>query len=197
MKESEIIDFVKDKIKPLHDFAYKSPVYRCSANLTDGLYLPCVTIQSRQAYVDLAIRRFKECRDAASGVLKRLMLRTKPANSINDYRTIVGTFVCGGNSINYYDIKNLAESPFAIPPERMAEIIGETYMNWTQFTARMKDGRQFQFGTTYSMEFFDMPDGYTAGDIVKIISATRGTPPNFQEKVFREKPFFVCYIEGL
>jgi hypothetical protein len=79
----------------------------------------------------------------------------------------------------------------------MAEIIGETYMNWTQFTARMKDGREFQFGTTYSTEFFDMPDGYIAEDIVKIVPATRGSPRNFHEKVFREKPFFVCYIDGI
>ena len=32
----------------------------------------------------------------------------------------------------------------------------------------MKDGERFRFGTTFSTEFFAMPEGYTADDIVKI-----------------------------
>jgi hypothetical protein len=46
------------------------------------------------------------------------------------------------------------------------------------------------------MEFFEMPDGYTAPDIQKIIPA----PPlekRSSGKIYRERPFFTCYIDGI
>ena len=64
-------------------------------------------------------------------------------------------------------------------------------MSWTQFVAVMKDGREFSFGTTYSTEFFNMPDGYTAKDVAKILPhETRGDP------TYRERPFFNCYLDA-
>jgi hypothetical protein len=45
-------------------------------------------------------------------------------------------------------------------------------------------------------EFFDMPPDYSATDIQKIVPAIRGEKPRF-EKVYRERPFFTCYIDGL
>jgi hypothetical protein len=197
MKESEIIEFVKANIEPLQDFGSKSLFYRCSATLVDGLHLPCIVVKSENARVDLAIRRFQECHNAEPNVIKKIFGKKLPENSINDYRTIVSSFACSGNRINYYDIKSLDKSPFAIPPERMAEINGETSMGWTQFTARMKDGMEFEFGTRFSQEFFDMPNGYTAKDIVKITPAKRGLPRDFNGNFLREKPFFECYIDGI
>jgi hypothetical protein len=197
MKESEIIEFVKANIKPLQDFGTKSLFYRCSATLVDGLHLPCVVVKSKNTHIDLAIRRFQECRNAEPNVIKKLFGKKVPKNSINNYRTIVGSFACGGNRINHYDINSLSISPFAIPIERMTEVNGETSMGWTQFTARMKDGTEFEFGTRFSQEFFDMPEGYTAKDIVKITPAKRGSPRDFKANILREKPFFECYIDGI
>jgi len=69
-------------------------------------------------------------------------------------------------------------------------------MAWTEFYAYMSDTKEFRFGTTFLIEFFDMPTGYTANDIVKIVPAGRGEDSR-QEHIYREKPFFTCYVEGL
>jgi hypothetical protein len=81
--------------------------------------------------------------------------------------------------------------------ERMQEINGETSMSWTQFTVRMKDGAEFEFGTAFNMQFFNMPNGYSGSDIAKIIPATRGTARNSGAVLFRERPFFSCFIDGI
>jgi hypothetical protein len=226
MTESDILQFVQANIEPLEEGAARSPMYRCSATLKDGLYLPCVTIRSRQSWTALAMKRFAECQEPRPGWIKRLAAKinsfdkrpnivtnsacdgnfmfwfdttakAKPRNQLRDYANTVESFVCSGNQLAWYDIKGLGESPYAIPRQRMAEIVGETYMNWTQFTATMKDGRDFEFGTMYSMEFFDMPEGYTGKDIARITPARRGTPRREDIKFLREKPFFDCYIKGI
>ena len=69
-------------------------------------------------------------------------------------------------------------------------------MSWTEFYAIMRDGKEFRFGTTFLTEFFDMPTGYSAADITKIIPAVRDERPR-QEKIYREKPCFTCYVDGL
>jgi hypothetical protein len=69
-------------------------------------------------------------------------------------------------------------------------------MSWTEFYATMRDGAEFRFGTTYLIEFFEMPDEYTAADIEKITPAVRGEKPRI-EKIYRERPFFTCYIDGI
>ena len=69
-------------------------------------------------------------------------------------------------------------------------------MGWTEFYAIMEDGKEFCFGTTFNIEFFSMPEGYTANNIIKITPAVRGEPRKY-EQVYRERPFFECYIEKL
>lgn len=69
-------------------------------------------------------------------------------------------------------------------------------MSWTQFTVEMTDGSDHFFGTTWSREFFSMPDGYTTRDIAKI----QPHPMLAQMPegiIYRERPFFMCYIDGL
>jgi len=112
------------------------------------------------------------------------------------YRAIVQSFVTKGGRVNDYDLKEISASPFAIPLVRMREIHGETSMSWTGFYAIMRDGKEFRFGTLFLTEFFDMLTGYTASDITKIVPAVRGEKPR-QEKIYREKPFFTCYVDGL
>ena len=181
MKATEIAAFVRN-MEPLPAYPPYGPRYRVSASLTDGTLLPCVVIEGVEPTVDLAIRRFDETRDAEDRYM--------------GYRGIVKVFVAQGNTVNDYDIASLSPSANAIPLARMREIGGETSMSWTEFYAEMKDGQEYRFGTTYLTEFFAMPDGYTASDIVRIIPAVRGEAPR-QERIYRERPFFTCYVEGL
>jgi hypothetical protein len=41
-----------------------------------------------------------------------------------------------------------------------------------------------------------MPEGYSAVDIKKIIPAIREEKPRL-EKIYRERPFFTCYMDGI
>ena len=86
-------------------------------------------------------------------------------------------------------------------------------MAWTGFGARMKDGKEFAFGTSFHFEFFSMPDGYSANDIHTILNhkymSTSGElkehkvlfvawPDDYDSKaIYRERPFFTCYIDGI
>ena len=181
MKAAEIAEFVRN-VEPLPPNPPYGPRYRVSASLTDGTLLPCVVIQGTDPTVDLAIKRFDETR--------------KSRDPFMGYRNIVKAFVAQGNTVNDDDIATLAPSPHAIPLARMREIGGETSMSWTEFYARMKDGKEFRFGTTFLTEFFAMPAGYTANDIVRITPAVRGEVPR-QEAIHRERPSFTCYVDGL
>lgn len=182
MRAEDIIKFVKKHVEPLPAYAPYGKRYRIAATLTDGTHLSCVVIESSSHTVDLALKRFEETR--------------KLSDPHMGYRAIVTSFVTTGNTVNDYDLKELAQTSFAIPLPRMQEIKGETSMGWTEFYAVMKDGAEFRFGTTFLTEFFDMPSGYSAADIVKVIPAIRGETPR-QEHIYQEKPFFTCYVEGL
>ncbi len=182
MIAQEIVKFVKENIEPLPPAPPAGERYRVSAKMTDGTYPPCVVIESTDRRVDLAIRRFEESRTEK--------------NPNMGYRPIVANFVARGNRINDFDIEDLAPSPFAIPLARLREVRGETSMGWTAFTAIMKDGKGFHFGTTYLMEFFDLPEGYSGADIQKIIPAPRGESPQLEGRLLA-KPFFTCYVNGL
>jgi hypothetical protein len=184
MRKEEIAEFLKKNIEPLPPSRFYGASYRVSVTLKDGLYLPCVVFQNASQVVDLAIKRFDETRG------------NKSLNIMQDYPAIVRSFVTTGNTLNDYDVREIGISPFAIPLARFMEIRGETSMSWTAFTAVMNDGKEFQFGTTFLMEFFEMPDGYTASDIQKIIPAAP-LEKRSSGKIYRERPFFTCYIDGI
>jgi hypothetical protein len=161
---------------------------RCSAYLTDGTHLPCVLLASPTYRLKLALRRFRETR---SWLFRR---RDFP------YEQVVESFVITGNRVNYFDIERVDKSPYAIPKERLAEIRGETSMSWTEFTVVMDDGEQFPYGTHYLMEFFEMPQGYSGDRIRKIIPQDIGKPQfrgRTDIRVYRERPYFVCFVEGM
>ena len=184
MRVEEINAFLRKNVEPFPPVAPYGERYRASATLTDGLRLPCVVFESASRYVDLAIKRFEDTRGK------------KELNTTTDYRAIVRNFVATGNTLNDYDIREVGLSPFAIPLARTREIKGETSMGWTDFYATMSDGAEFRFGTTFLIEFFEMPEGYTANDIQKITPAVRGDAPRI-ENIYRERPFFTCYINGI
>jgi len=184
MRVEEITAWLRKNVEPLPPVAPYGERYRASATLTDGLHLPCVVFESASRYVDLAINRFEDTREK------------KELNIMMDYRAIVRNFVATGNTLNDYDIREVGLSPFAIPLARAREISGETSMGWTEFYATMRDGSEFRFGTTFLIEFFEMPEGYTANDIQNITPAVRGETPRI-ERIYRERPFFTCYIDGI
>lgn len=198
----DIIKFLKDNIEPLEDRSYGLG-YRGSAYLTDGTFLPCVIFRNSKTVVNLAIRRFKE-EQSGKGIFNRSGL---------GYFNIVKSFVASGNCINDYDIDRIEKSKFAFPLTIQQQIKGETTMGWTGFAAKMKDGKFFGFGTSFNCEFFQMPEGYSTEDIEEIINhsyvlksgelrshreghLTR--PEEYKDAiVYRERPFFECFIDNL
>lgn len=154
-------EFLKDiigNVEPLNDEVY-GPRYRCSLTLKDGTFLPCAVIQSKQRLVNLAKRRINE-ESKGRGVFRR---RSDP------YGEILATFVASGNRINDYDVKSAALSKYAIPISLLSQIRGETTMGWTGWVFRMKDGQLFSYGTSFLMEFFHLPDGYSFSEVEEVI----------------------------
>lgn len=176
MDSTQILEFLRTNIEPLPADEIYGVRYRASVVLKDGTSLPCVVFQAAEPYLNLANRRFDDTRGT------------------KEYRSILSTFVTARNSISEFDIRAVAKSPYAIPSARLLEVGGETSMSWTQFSATMKDGATFDFGTSFNDEFFDMPDGYTADDIITIVPATRAAPR--PKKIFRERPFFTCFLQN-
>lgn len=199
----DITKFLKENIEPLEDNTYGLE-YRASVYLTDGTFLPCVIFRNSKAAVNLAIRRFKEERSGKS-IFSR--------SSGPGYYNIVKTFVTSGNCINDYDIDRVEKSRFAFPSTIQRLIRGETTMGWTGFAAKMKNGKYFGFGTTFSWKFFQMPDGYSVDDIEEIINHSYVIktgelrshkvpffehPDDYKDAVIhRERPFFECYLDNL
>jgi hypothetical protein len=184
MQVAELAEAAR-RFAPIND-GLTGNVYRCAARLTDGLFLPCVALCSSEPTVDLALRRFDETREDAM-----LPVRRQRYGNGMRYRDIVRNFVAAGSTLDWYHIAELTESAFALAPERLSEIKGETSMGWTRFVCVMRDGGEFSFGTPWNIEFFSMPPGYTAQDVVRILpDEARGEP------VYRDRPFFTCYLEA-
>lgn len=189
-----------DSVEPLEDSIY-GPKYRCSLILRDGTQLPCAVLQSKDKIVDLAKRRIKE----ELGGKGRL-------GCADPYGQIVSVFVTGGNRINDYDVVAATPSRFAPPASLLRQIHGETTMAWTGWVFEMGDGRLFPYGSSFTMEFFQLPDGYSFDDVVKVHNHSYlstdgelrtleqgGMPPDDYDrgKLFRERVFFSCAIEGI
>lgn len=158
-------------------------------------------LRSSAATVQLALRRFEEEKKGL-GVFGR-----KGA-----YEEIIKSFVTGGNQVNSYDIARVEPSRHAIPLALLRQVHGETTMAWTGFVLEMKDGRCFAYGTTFLMEFFNLPEGYAFTDVRRVhnhsyVSAdgeVRSLREGMAEQpvdydsasVLREKPYFVCYYDA-
>lgn len=199
----EIIEFLKNNIEPLEDNTFGLG-YRASVYLNDGTFLPCVIFRNPKTVVNLAIKRFKE-EQKGKGIFNR--------SSGLGYYDIVKNFVTNGNCINYYDIDRVEKSKFAFPLKIQKQIEGETTMGWTGFVTKMKDGKHFSFGTTFLLQFFQMPNNYSIDDIEEMINHSyvlkngelhshregfQTRPDEYKDAVvYRERPFFECYIDNL
>jgi hypothetical protein len=192
-------EFIEAGIDPFPDSAC-GPGYRCSAQLVDGTFLPCVIIRQRKFIVDLAERRLAEER-SGTGIFR---------NSSDPYREILAHFVASGNRVNAYNIKRPTTSRFAIPLSVLEQVRGETVMSWTGFVLEMTDGRSFAFGTTFLTAFFDLPEGYEFENVKAVINHSyldeEGRVRLIREDaekwrnsfskcvVYREKPYFDCFV---
>ena len=187
-------------VEPFEDEFY-GPRYRCSLTLKDGTFLPCAVIQSKERLVELAKRRIKEEMDGNGHI-----------GGPDPYGQIVSTFVANGNRVNDHDVLSAEESRFAIPRGLLKQIYGETFMSWTGWVFRMQDGKHFSYGTSFLMEFFQLPDGYEFSDVVEVINHSfvdahgnvgklrgGGSPPDGYkiDDVLRERAFFVCAVDGI
>ena len=192
MAVADIVAYALRHIEPTPDLA-GAPAFRCAAHLKDGLYLPCVLLRATKPQVDLALRRFAEtaAAEARTEQERKSFLRRLLASGVPFGLTdIVKTFVAGGNRVNAWELDRIEPSPFALPVARLEEIQGETSMGWTQFAGVMRDQLAFAFGTAHYTEFFQMPPGYTATDVVRIIPGATVAGPTY-----RERPFFECFID--
>jgi hypothetical protein len=176
MDPSEIVAYARANLEPLGTPEVRA--YLGAAVLRDGLRLPCVLLESVEAHTELALRRFEETR------------RRK-----EEHARVVRSFVTSRSTVAPWDVARVEPSPYAMPAARMLEIKGETSMGWTQFTATMRDGRTFAFGTPWARYFFDMPEGCVATDIVKITPAAPMAPRD--ANALRDRPYFTCFVEGL
>jgi hypothetical protein len=196
-------DWIKNiisKVEPIEDPFYGS-MYRCSLTLRDGTYLPCAVIQAKRKLVDLAKRRIKE-EMAGKGHI----------GGADPYGQIVSTFVAQGNKVNDYDVASSDISKYAPPLALLRQIRGETFMAWTGWVFRMRDGRLFSYGTPFRAEFLQLPDGYDFHDVTEVINHSfvdaagavvtldcGALPPASYDrlKVLRERAFFVCAVDGV
>ena len=189
-----------DNVEPLEDSIYGNR-YRCAVTLNDGTFLPCVVLQSKQRIVELAKRRIEQELNG-TGIL----------SGSDPYGQIVASFTTAGNRVNDYEIANAEESIFSLPLSLMRQIHGETTMGWTGWVLEMNDGQLFSFGSSYSMEFFQLPDNYSFGDVTNVhnhsytgksnelSSLEQGSrlPTNYDTKqVYRERMYFTCAIDGI
>lgn len=187
-------------VEPLPDSIY-GPRYRCSLVLKDGTQIPCAILQSKSKLVELAKRRLKE---EMSGKGK--------IGGSDPYGQVLSAFVAGGNRVNDYDVASAKPSKFTPPLSLLQQIQGETTMSWTGWVLEMNDGKLLSYGSSFSMEFFDLPEGYTFENVVKVHNhsflSKEGTLASLQrggmlptdygrENIFRERVFFTCYFDGI
>jgi len=190
------IEQVLGAVEPLQHEIY-GPRYRCSLTLKDGTHLPCAVVQSKRKQVDLAIRRIRE---------------EARVRGVDLPGETVAAFSAAGNHVNAYDVQSGGTSRFAIPLRLLRQIHGETRMGWTGWVFRMKDGREFSYGSAFHMEFFELPDGYDFSDVDEVVNHAyldqkgnlvslergAGLGSGYQPgRVYRERVFFTCFVDAL
>ena len=187
VSEAQITKFLVEQVKPLRD-SVVGDYYRASATLRDGTHLPCVAFCNPARLIDLTIKRFAET------------TKDDRENRLDSW-----AFLAGWSTVSIHDIASVALSPYAWPEALLSQIHGETTMGWTSFTAEMKDGKVFTFGTPYDFDFFGLPEHYSFEDIVEIRSGMivdeHGVEREFSHdwagECYLNRPFFYCYSELL
>jgi len=196
-------DYIRETNDEWPDTSYGTG-YRCSVNLKDGTYLPCVMLRRPASMVSLALKRFEE-EKSGRGVF---------SNKKGAYKRIVEHFVTNGNRINAFDIRDISPSRFALPKSLLKKIEGETMMSWTGWVFEMNDGALFSYGSSFLYEFFQLPEKYEFSDVAKVhnhsflnkageitlIRENMDEMLNYRDsthsaKLYRERPYFTCFVD--
>jgi hypothetical protein len=178
-QEEKLVQFLRSEVEPISDVNSKK-AYRAAAYLRDGTYLPCVMFRQISDIVDLAIRRIAET-------------KSEREEDWYNYQMVIRSFVVTTNRVAFYDIARIEKSPYALPASILKKVwaAGETRMSWISFVGVMDDGKEFDFGSAYHVEFFDMPEGYAADRIVDVIPHK-----NVGEQMLRDRPYFDCFVDA-
>jgi len=96
----------------------------------------------------------------------------------------------GGSRVSLGQIGRLESSPHAIAWDLLNTLPGEVDWQSLTFTGVMDDGAHFSFHTASSVGFFDMPLGYDARRLRKVL------PGGSFEQAHREREGFASYVEG-
>ena len=207
------VEQITRTVEPVQD-PVDGPLYRCSLTLRDGTLLPCAVLQSKARRVALARKRLDDEREGRTFI-----------GGADPYGVLLSTLVASGNRVSDYDVLLASESPYAVPLPLLAQIRGETFMGWTGWVFRMRDGRLFPYGSPSSrLEFLELPEGYTFADVTQVIkhsfvdpgsgsvaSLIPSSPPSVESlidgsflpvsyertKVLRERPYFTCLVDGI
>lgn len=178
---------------------------RCSVILTDGLKLPCVVLKPAAPRVASVITRLEDER-AGNSIIR------VPGDA---YIAAVAAFTALDSQISPHQIAEVRPSPYAIPWDLMNRVEGETLMGWTAWVFEMTDGALFPYATSFSCEFFGLPEGYTFADVAQVHSGfyvnakgglsrvlddvdsywaayEAGTVP----RPFENRPYFICYYDA-
>ena len=187
-------------VEPIPDLIY-GPRYRCALTLKDGTLIPCAILQSKTKLVELARRRFNEEMSGKGRI-----------GGPDPYGQILTSFVAKGNRVNDYDVVSVSPSRYAPSLALLRQIQGETTMGWTGWVFEMHDGKMFAYGSGFTMEFFNLPEGYSFDDVAKVhnhsflspdgalCSLERGGrfPAGYlPNNLMRERIFFTCNIDGI
>ena len=80
-------------------------------------------------------------------------------------------------------------------------------MAWTGWVFEMNDGNLYSYGSTFLMEFFHLPDGYNFSDVRRVHNhsyvdaegaiASYWEQPGRPAVLYRERPYFVCALDGI
>ncbi len=188
MKKLEIVEYLKKNITP-HKNSVCGNEYRTAVYLKNGVYIPCVVFSNADALIDLFEKRLDEKKIGVKDLTK--------------------SFFINKNIVNSSDIEKIEESRNAMPKELLEQIKGETLMSWTGFVLKMKDGKCFNFGTSFSFSFFELPSGYDFSDVEEVINHSYADENGIQEyrkhkltdfqdiKIYHAMDFFNCYVENL
>ncbi len=171
----EIAAWLREHIQPGKAF-FAGPIYRASAYLSDGTYLPCVGFRNPDLAVDHATRALEGTRGTAQ------------------YARLVKSSTTAGNRVSCWKIARVEKSRFAIATPLRDRILaaGETKMGWLSFRGRMDDGTEYSFDSFGDVEFFEMPDGYSGERLIDVAPHQMG-----RGKSYRALPFFECALDEL
>jgi hypothetical protein len=184
LSEEEISKFLLAEVEPVFHCLTGEKSYRAAARLSHGVYFPCVEFKSASQLVDHAIRRFNEARDGLTRCT---------------YREMVHLQLCVHNMISPYCIEGVEQSPYALPVKNKEllhdsfDALGlDIYGNYLPFIAVMDDGKKFCFAYNPETNFLNLPDGYTADQIIEVIP-NRKLP----QKLYGTRLPFACYLSTL